>query len=63
VGLGIIFLIAADVVAVGLGIAALCQTGKKRLFGILGLVFSGSAIVGTIVLVIIGLIYMSRFAR
>jgi hypothetical protein len=63
VGLAIIFLAAADVVAVGLGIAALCQTGRKRLFGILGLVFSGSTILGTIGLMIIGLIYMSKFAR
>jgi len=63
VGLAAIFLMAADVVAVGLGIAAVCQTGKKRLFGILGLVFSSSTIVGTIGLMIIGIIYMSRFAR
>jgi hypothetical protein len=61
-GLVMIFLMAADVVAVGLGIAALCQTGKKRLFGILGLVFSSATIVGTIGLVIIGLWYMRSMA-
>ncbi len=54
---------AADVLAVGLGIAAVCQTGKKRLFGILGLVFSGGTIMGTIALIIIGLIYAGRFTR
>jgi hypothetical protein len=32
-GLGVISLLAADVVAIGLGIAAVCQSGKKRLFG------------------------------
>jgi hypothetical protein len=58
VGLMTIFLMSADVVAVGLGIAALCQTGKNRLFGILGLVFSSATIVGTIGLAIIGLLYM-----
>jgi hypothetical protein len=63
VGLAAIFLMAADVLAVGLGIAAVCQTGKKRLFGILGLVFSGGTIMGTIALIIIGLIYASRFTR
>jgi hypothetical protein len=34
-GLVMIFLMAVDVVAVGLGIATLCQTGKNRLLGIL----------------------------
>ena len=63
VGLAAIFLMAADVVAVGLGIAALCQTGKKRLFGILGLVFSSSTVLGTVGLIIIGLVYVSRFTR
>ncbi|HLX94544.1 MAG TPA: hypothetical protein VKU37_02245 [Verrucomicrobiae bacterium] len=63
VGLTAIFLMAADVLAVGLGIAAVCQTGKKRLFGILGLVFSGGTIMGTIALIIIGLLYASRFTR
>ena len=63
VGLVIIFLAAADVAAIGLGIAALCQAGKNRLFGILGLVFSSLTILGVIGLMILGLMYMSRFAR
>jgi hypothetical protein len=63
VGLAAIFLMAADVLAVGLGIAAVCQTGKQRLFGILGLVFSGGTILGTVALIIIGILYASRFTR
>ena len=62
-GLAMIFLMASDVVAVGLGIAALCQKGKNRLLGILGLVFSGATILGTIGLMIIGLVYMGSVAR
>ncbi len=63
VGLGIIFLFAVDVIAVGLGIAAVCQSEKKRLFGILGLVFSSGTILGAAGLMIVGLLYASRFAR
>jgi hypothetical protein len=58
VGFSMIFLLAADVVALGLGIAALFQAGKNRIFGILGLVFSASAIVGTVLLILIGLMYL-----
>ncbi len=63
VGFGVIFLLAADVVAAGLGVAALCQRGRKRLFGILGLVFSGGVLFLTIGLMVIGLIFASRFTR
>jgi len=63
VGLAMIFLVAADVVAVGLGIAALCQSGEKRLLGILGLVFSSATIVGTGGLMIIGLLYLETSGR
>jgi len=62
VGLITIFLMAAEVVAFGFGIAALFQSEKKRLFGILGLVFSSATIVGTIGLIIIGLVYMGSRA-
>jgi hypothetical protein len=58
VGLAVIFLAAVDVVAIGLGIAAVCQREKNRLFGILGLVFSSLTIVGVIGLIIFGLAYM-----
>jgi len=63
VGLAAIFLMAADVLAVGLGIASVCQTGRQRLFGILGLVFSGGTILGTLALIIIGILYASRFTH
>jgi hypothetical protein len=63
VGFAIIFLLAVDVIAVALGIAALCQPGRKRLFGILGLVFSSATIVGTTGLIIVGLFYVARLAR
>ena len=63
VGLFAIFLWAADLVAAGLGIAALCQAGRKRLFGVLGLVFSSGTLLGSIALVVVGLIYAARFAR
>ena len=53
-GLVALFLLAVDLLAVGLGIAAICQSQKKRLFGILGLVFSACTILGTIGLIIVG---------
>jgi Domain of unknown function (DUF4034) len=58
VGLAIIFLAGVDVVAIALGIAAVCQTARNRLFGILGLVFSSLTIVGVIGFMIFGLAYM-----
>jgi hypothetical protein len=61
VGIAIILLLAADLAAAGLGIAALCQPGKKKLFGILGLVFSSGTVIGAMGIMIIGLIYASRF--
>lgn len=63
VGLLIILLTAADAVAAGLGIAALFQKGKNRLFGILGLTFSGATIVGVVGLIIIGLMYISNTGK
>jgi hypothetical protein len=63
VGLTAILLLAADVVAAGLGIATLCQANRKRLFGILGLVFSMGTVLGSVALIIVGLAYASRFAR
>jgi hypothetical protein len=60
VGFAILFLLAADLGAVGLGIAALCEPGKKKLFGILGLVFSSSTLLGCVGLIIIGLMMTGR---
>ena len=63
IGLVVIFLLAVDVVGVGLGIAALCQSGRKRLLGILGLVFSSGTILGSIGLIILGLVYTAKHTR
>lgn len=52
-GLGIFALIFIDLVAGGLAIAGLCQA-RKKLFSVLGLVFSLSTIVITVLLMIIG---------
>lgn len=62
VGLAILALLAADFLAVGLGIAALCQTGTRRLFGILGLAFSSLTLMGTVGVIILGLMYAGRYA-
>lgn len=57
VGLFVIFLWAVDVVALGLGIGALCQEGRKPLYGVLGVVFSSATIVGSIGLIVLGLMF------
>lgn len=54
VGLLIIALLGVDLVAIGLGIAALMQGGRKKVFPVLGLVFSCVTVVGTLLLVVIG---------
>ena len=59
VGFAMIGLVAADVVAVGLGIAAITRPGTKRIFGLLGLIFSSLTILGGAGLVVIGLVYAS----
>ena len=58
VGAIAILLLAADVVAAGLGIAGICQAHTKRVFAILGTVFSVFTIFGTAGLIVIGLLYM-----
>lgn len=63
IGFAAIFLLGLDVIAVGLGIAAVCQKDRKRLFGILGLVFSAATVLGTIGLMIIGLMFAARVAH
>lgn len=63
VGLAALFLLAVDVVALGLGIATLCQRGRKKVYGILGLVFSSATLVGTVGLIIIGLAYARKHMR
>ncbi len=56
IGLLAIFLLFVDVVALGLGIAALCQPKRKRLFGILGVVFSAGVMLCTMSVIALGVI-------
>ena len=58
VGLGMFFLVGMDLVAVALGIACLCQAQRNKLFGIMGLVISGLTILGTVALMVLGLMIM-----
>ena len=54
VGLLIIGCILVQLVALGLGIAGLVQKNRKKLFAILGTVFSGMTLFGVVVLMLIG---------
>ncbi len=44
----------AQVLALGLGIAALVQTGRSKLFGVLGTVFASTGLVGTVLILLLG---------
>ena len=59
VGLSIIALLFIDIVAVVLGIVGLFQKERKKLFAILGIIFSSATVISMIVLIIVGLL-MSR---
>ena len=54
VGLLIIGCILVQLVALGLGIAGLVQKNRKKLFAILGTVFSGMTLLGVVFLMLIG---------
>jgi hypothetical protein len=54
VGLFFVFL-GASLVALGLGIAGLLQKDRKKIFAILGTIFSAVTIVGMIFIVMLGL--------
>ena len=60
VGFATMGLMALDTVAFGLGIAAIIQPKRNKLFGILGLVFSGLTMLGTVGLIFIGMIAAGR---
>ncbi len=60
VGFATMGLLALDAVALALGIASVFQSGRNKVFGILGLVFSGLILLGTAGLVFIGLIASGR---
>jgi hypothetical protein len=55
VGLILFAFLGAALVALGLGIGGLLQKERKKIFAILGAVFSSVCLVGTISLVILGL--------
>ncbi len=63
VGITAILLLAADIVAVGLGVAALLQPATKRIFGILGLTFSSLTVGGSVLLIVIGLLYANKVSH
>ena len=44
----------AQVLALGLGIAALVQPGRSKLFGVLGTVFASTGLVGTVLILLLG---------
>ena len=59
VGLSIIALLFFDIVAVVLGIVGLFQKKRKKLFAVLGIIFSSATVISMILLIIVG-VFMSR---
>jgi hypothetical protein len=57
VGAGMILLVGLDFLAIGLGIAAVCQKERKRLFGVLGLVFAALTVFGAGALIAVGVLF------
>jgi hypothetical protein len=55
ISLALFALLFLSLIGLVLRIAVLFQKGQKKLFGVLGILFSGATIGGTILLVIIGL--------
>ena len=59
-GLMAITLLFTDFASIGLGIAAVCQKEANKLFGILGIAFSALTILGTVGLVVLGLMISGK---
>jgi hypothetical protein len=55
VGLFLFAFLGAALVALGLGIGGLLQKGRKKIFAILGTVFSAVSLVGTIFIMMVGI--------
>lgn len=55
IGLGVIGLIGLSTVSLGLGISGLIQKNRKKLFAVIGTVFSITSILGMVLLILIGL--------
>ncbi len=55
VGLGLLllFTVPAQLVALGLGIAGLVQSGRSKLFGVLGTVFASTALLASLLLLMV----------
>jgi hypothetical protein len=56
VGCGMFIFLLGSLVALGLGIGALFQQNRNKVFPILGVVLSGLTIFGTLLLMLVGLI-------
>ena len=54
-GLSIIGMMLLNIVAFGLGIGTLFQSGRKKLFGVLGMAFSALTIAGIVSLILFGM--------
>ena len=54
VGLLLALTALAHVLALGLGIAALVQAGRSKLFGVLGTVFAFTGLIGTVLIFLLG---------
>ncbi|MGM0516777.1 MAG: DUF6142 family protein [Pseudomonadota bacterium] len=55
VGLFLILFLLTSVVAFGLGVAGLFQRDRKKVFPVLGTVFSSVTVLGSVMLVLVGL--------
>ncbi|PTU73397.1 hypothetical protein [Pseudomonas mangrovi] len=53
-GLLIILCMFIELIALGLGIGALCQSGRNKIFGVLGTIFSAVIVLLTILVIILG---------
>ena len=53
-GIVVILTALAQVAALGLGIAALVQAGRNKIFGVLGTVFAATGLAGTLMLFLLG---------
>ena len=54
IGAGMVALLAAELVAGGLGLAGLLQRDRRKAFAVLGLVFAGGGFLLTVLLLVIG---------
>jgi hypothetical protein len=60
VGFCIIGLLFVNLVAIGLGLGGLMKKGKKKIFAVLGTIFSSAITLITIILIVIGIMMKNR---